>query len=126
MSKTKNDNIKNAITDLKYARALIRGRGKWIKGTYDNGQQVCSVGAIQRAYRTRVSGHERYSCNGYDQCAYDFLRKSVPQKGMDIETFNDRSTTTKKDVLDLFKRAIAAAQKMAKAPSRKPKGAITR
>lgn len=116
---------KTPLGVLKQARKLIAKPESWTQGDYRcqvgerNGKPVfayCAMGAIEAAIDTeadRASGYKLYDA------ATTMLSGGLPPRvGHGIITFNDRSGRTHAQVLALFDRAIAKAEK---AKARKPR-----
>ena len=95
---------------LKAARKLIEKPENWTKGAFARsakGSRVrpvykgavcfCSIGALQKV-----------SVGGNYTDAINFLRREVPEDCMGVMAFNDSRTHS--EVLDLFSKAIAAAE----------------
>lgn len=97
-----------ALDILKKARALLARPYAWTKNTSKRLVRVpgkkrrkcayCATGAI--AAVCSEGSFERMR-------ARQALREQIPFGMSGIESFNDRKTTTKRDVLALFDRAIA-------------------
>lgn len=97
---------KKASAQLKKARKLIE-KG-WARGTthiVSNGvDHYCSIGALQQV----IGGaHDIYPEDSimYEKC-FGYLAQEV---GHSIVYFNDRPTTTKSMVLEMYDKAIAKA-----------------
>lgn len=109
---------------LSKARAWLKNRDHWIKhrmgagvkfNTTENladAKATCAIGALARA-----AGIEPSAIDGLH--AYRLLKGEVPP-GYDghVVYYNDAHTTTHKDILALFTRAMTKAKKLATAPLR--------
>src|SRR5689334_3884036 len=122
------DKITEAIKALKKARQILTPRKMWNKGVYDTGETVCAMGALGRAMYGNYNDHHLVD----GSCAHQFLRKGIgvvkgnKSPATSVEGFNDHPKTTHAMVLSAFDEAIRHAEKLAKAPTKPPKGAITR
>ena len=83
---------------LTAARKRIDTPSKWCKGYISAGSRCCIMGALDEVTLTYIEFHK----------AKDVL---LSQVGDGIEEFNDHPTTTHRDVLALFDRAIEAERK---------------
>jgi hypothetical protein len=88
---------------LQQARKYI-ARG-WTKGKFEYGLNFCALGAVRHTTRTEQTTWNLYTetINYLD----DMCRKL---NGTDIVSFNDRPSTRKKDVLNLFDYCIEHAE----------------
>jgi hypothetical protein len=108
------DRITRAIKELKAARDILTPKEVWIKGAYENGVQVCAIGALRRARR---------GIEFTNNCAHEYLMKAVRKVAPNtaaVEAYNDRRSTKHKDILALFDSAIADAERMAKGSKEAP------
>ena len=93
------------IERLLAARAQVAWYGGWTKRAYSTGYAVCAWQAISlcsdgdTAHLTRLVARE-----------LPWLYWLIFNRRAQIILFNDRSSTTKQDVVDLFDRAIARRQ----------------
>ena len=108
--------------DLREARKVIERPESWTKGQYAkmaSGRKAhsplmqqavcfCAVGAVCKAVG------EVDECLPRSRRLTDFLREFVPENKRaslrGIVAYNDRKSTTHADILNLFDRAIAAAE----------------
>jgi hypothetical protein len=117
-----------AIANLKKARKIVAKRGGWVSGSYDTGQQVCAIGAINRVVdyndnctpeveAERAATIEQLTralpaCffGSADAAAYSSLAEAIeciPLGGEgDIPSYNDAPGRTQRDVVALFDFAI--------------------
>lgn len=73
----------------------------WTKGAYSHNGSVCAVGAIERvALRTMDVVAAARAQAEVDRLAREIYGDSR------VQEFNDRYSTSKQDVLDLFDKAI--------------------
>lgn len=93
------------------AKALLRPKGSWIKGSYTDGVGCyCAAGAIAAAATGTAYGtYDNDPLVGKARRALSrAIREEFPSaKG--IETWNDQKCRTKSQVLAAFTRAIKAA-----------------
>lgn len=81
---------------------------QWGQGAYynENNETFCAVGALRQAsgyvtypeHREDVKNYIAYSD------AYSLV-EGMPETGGNLISYNDKSTTTKEDILNLFKSA---------------------
>lgn len=103
-------NRRNPINVLKEARALLARPYSWIKGDWwrhneksENGYAYCATGALFAVSYTYQARQE----------AKNFLRAALRELGHGttyVESFNDRKSTHKRDVIAVFDKAIALAE----------------
>jgi len=107
--------MKNALTMLREARAYLTNPLHWTKralgrdvegkpaNDWSDVVSCCAIGALDMVERGAAitSG------------AYQALVGALPPGCREVSLFNDRPETTHDDVLELFDRAIASAEKRA-------------
>jgi hypothetical protein len=101
---------------LRKALALIEDRYSWIKSDYyvrrKNGRECfCANGAIERAATGAAEPNGFMPVGTLGCLAEDALMANLPAGFRSVEGFNDDMDTTHRDVVDLFKRAIASVSK---------------
>lgn len=95
---------------LANARGLLSKPGAWMQGDWDNGLQMCAIGAIRR-----VTGKYHLHGNGSEHPAVTALRRALPEcwakpNGKNIPIFNDAPGRRKRDILALFDHAMQGKQ----------------
>lgn len=95
----------NAQRLLLRAAELINVRASWSKGFYEQGDNYCAIGALQRADREIGGGY-----NAFTQ-AQIALTAELPEYSDDyytcVEGFNDHPNTKYADVKALFCRTVS-------------------
>ena len=91
---------------IERAAALLKDH--WIKGrAYDGEGNYCLVGALDAATDDTSSGNGNVT--GSWTKAITAVSKQLPAGYVTIPQFNDATTTTEEDVLNLLRRAAEAA-----------------
>jgi hypothetical protein len=98
----------SVVEDLKAARQHVELG--WTQGKLHRVEtnSVCAMGAVSLAAGMRF-GSPCSQIVEWDrhQAMYDELMKHIPSEFFDVAAFNDAETTTQRDVLDLFDKALA-------------------
>jgi hypothetical protein len=91
--------LMSVLSELKAARKRIENPENWIKGSFRVGQRYCLVGAL-----TSVP---------YLDLTYKLLQRCVPKRypttKSKLAAYNDHPSTTHKDIMALFDKAIKLA-----------------
>ncbi len=113
--------LKQAVQDLTRARKILTPRSVWIQDQYEDGEQVCAIGALARA-----QNQPYWRTETEDNCAHEFLKRALPRGYDNVPDYNDAYLRSHSSILKLFDRAIEEAKRAARAPTKAPKGSITR
>jgi hypothetical protein len=78
----------------------------WTQRAYQNGDgEVCAIGAIERVAMRNLD-----TIQAAAEAQREIQSKAQEVYGKYVQAFNDASTTSKQDVLDLFDKAIAGLE----------------
>lgn len=101
-----------AIRILKDGKKLLNEGKNWIKEQYQNENNFCAVGCVRRAknnlyhYNESVIYSYQEIYQGYS-LAFNTLHRFAKKAGnCDVIGYNDRSTTTYKDIEKIFNQSI--------------------
>lgn len=93
--------MNRVVNLLKEAKALIDSPDKWCKGSLMAGGKICAVGAVYAAASCAKRMRERQML--------DCLQVGHKEGGLSV--YNDHEDTTHADMMALFDKAIAFAER---------------